>query len=472
MKKLLLLALAAVLLLPVAAKVRLPQVLGDHMVLQQNTSVKLWGWADKGRSVTVRPSWDAKTYTTRVAADGTWMVEVTTPAGGFTPYTIAISDGDPLTLHDVLVGEVWICSGQSNMEMPLAGNPGQPIDGSLSAIVRAGDYKDRIRFTTLKRQSSATPMDDASCEWFAAAPATAGRCSAAGYFFARQVSDVLGVPVGLVINSWGNSNIESWMTPAMLAKVEGADIAKVSDPELIPNRRLEMLYNGMLMPVHNYTARGFLWYQGEANLVNPQIYAPMMTEMVAAWRALWGDAQMPFYYVQIAPYRYSGNANTEAALVREAQQEALKTIPRSGMITLMDAGNEFCIHPPQKDVAGERLAVLALTDTYGMEGFPTTGPSFAGVTYADGRAVVTLDGAPKGLMPENEDLPGFEIAGADRKFYAATARIVRGKNTIELRSDAVAEPVAVRYAFANNPGRVTLSNTFGLSAAPFRTDNW
>ena len=297
-------------------------------------------------------------------------------------------------------------------------------------------------------------------------------CSAAGYFFARQLTETLHLPVGLVINSWGGSRIEAWMTEEALASVEGADIEAAKNPKLDTNSRLQCLYNIMLLPVKNYTARGFLWYQGESNLFNYQIYAPMMTAMVQLWRNVWEAPDMPFYYVQIAPYKYENSSNTGAALLREAQMEALKTIPNSGMIPTTDIGDEFCIHPSPKDVVGPRLATLALTKTYGLHKFPSTGPMMTKVEYSKNKAIVTLDNAPSGLAPGSCELEGFEIAGADKKFYPAKAKIIGRTNTVEVSSEEVAQPVAVRYAFRNYVGNITLRNTFGLSAFPFRTDTW
>ena len=217
---------------------------------------------------------------------------------------------------------------------------------------------------------------------------------------------------------------------------------------------------------------GFLWYQGESNISNYQFYAPMMTAMVQLWRNVWEAPDMPFYYVQIAPYKYENSSNTGAALLREAQMEALKTIPNSGMVPTTDIGDEFCIHPPQKDVVGLRLATLALTKTYGIRRLPSNGPTMTKVDYADKKAIVTFDNAPAGLFPTFSELEGFEIAGADKKFYPAKAKIVGRTNTVEVWSEEVAQPIAVRYAFRNYVGNITLRNTFGLSAFPFRTDTW
>ena len=375
MKKHFLLLILSLLFLPIAqGKVKLPAMMGDHMVLQQNSSVKLWGWAD-GKKVTVTTSWNNRTYQASTDKDGTWLVKVDTPEGGYTPYSITISDGTPVTLSDILIGEVWICSGQSNMEMRMMGNTAQPIDNSLETLLNAGNYRDRIRFITVPRIKDVQRRADFKKEkWKVSTPETTIDCSATAYFFAKQITETLNLPVGLVINSWGGSRIESWMTEETLSSIQGIDIETAKSSKLDVRNRLGCLYDIMLWPVKNYTARGFLWYQGESNIFNYQFYAPMMTAMVQLWRNVWEAPDMPFYYVQIAPYKYENSRNTGAALLREAQVEALKTIPNSGIVPTTDIGDEFCIHPPQKDVVGLRLATLALTKTYGLRRLPSNGP--------------------------------------------------------------------------------------------------
>lgn len=214
-------------------KVRLPVMMGDHMVLQQNSSVKLWGWAD-GKKVTVTTSWNNRTYKVTPDKDGAWLVKVDTPAGSYTPYSITISDGTRTTLSDILIGEVWICSGQSNMEMTMKGNMGQPIDHSLETLLNAGNYRDRIRFITVPRTKGVKERADfEGAKWEVSSPETTMDCSAAGYFFAKQLTETLHLPVGLVINSWGGSRIEAWMTEETLASVEGANIEAAKNPNWI-----------------------------------------------------------------------------------------------------------------------------------------------------------------------------------------------------------------------------------------------
>lgn len=295
---LLIFTLSLLFLSPTQGKIKLPAMIGNHMVLQQNSSVKLWGWAD-GKKVTVTTSWNSRSYQTSVDKDGTWLVKVDTPAGGYTPYSIIISDGAVITLSDILIGEVWICSGQSNMEMCMMGYTGQPVDNSLETLLNAGSYRDRIRFITVpKTKDTKQRADFEGKKWEVSAPETTIDCSAAAYFFARQLTETLHLPVGLVINSWSGSRIEAWMNESTLSIIKGMDMGTVKNPKQDINQRLECLYNSMLYPVKNFTARGFLWYQGESNISNYQFYAPMMTAMVQLWRNVWEAPDMPFYYVQ------------------------------------------------------------------------------------------------------------------------------------------------------------------------------
>lgn len=472
-RHLLILSLALLCFQLAQSKVKLPTMMGDHMVLQQNSTVKLWGWAE-GKKVTVTTSWNNRTYQASTDKDGAWLMKVETPAGGYTSYSITISDGTPVVLSDILIGEVWICSGQSNMEMPMKGNMSQPIDRSLETLLNAGNYRNRIRFITVPKTKETQRREDfEGKKWEVSSPETTADCSAAGYFFARQLTETLNLPVGLVINSWGGSRIEAWLDEPTLSSVEGMDLEEVKSSKMPINQRLECLYNTMLWPVVNFTARGFLWYQGESNICNYQHYAPMMATLIQRWRTLWEAPDMPFYCVQIAPYQYKKGKDTGAGQLRDAQVAALKSVPNSGIISTIDVGNKDCIHPAQKDVVGFRLATLALSETYGVgSNLVSTGPMMTKVDYSGNKATVTFNNAVTGLAPSFCNLEGFEIAGADKKFYPAKAQIVGRTCTVEVYSDQVTQPVAVRYAFHDFVEGAVLRNAFGLAAFPFRTDNW
>ena len=291
-------------LLKTEAKVTLTSIWGDNMVLQQQSEVTFSGTATLGKRVQATASWNNKKIQTKVDAKGEWKLSLQTPVAGG-PYSITFSDGEDLTLQNILIGEVWFCSGQSNMEMRMMGNTAQPIDNSLETLLNAGNYRDRIRFITVPRIKDVQRRADFKKEkWKVSTPETTIDCSATAYFFAKQITETLNLPVGLVINSWGGSRIESWMTEETLSSIQGIDIETAKSSKLDVRNRLGCLYDIMLWPVKNYTARGFLWYQGESNIFNYQFYAPMMTAMVQLWRNVWEEPDMPFYYVQIAPYKY------------------------------------------------------------------------------------------------------------------------------------------------------------------------
>lgn len=441
------------------------------MVLQQNSSVKLWGWAD-GKKVTVTTSWNNRTYQASTDKDGAWLVKVDTPKGGYTPYSITISDGTPVTLSDILIGEVWICSGQSNMYMPLRGYTGQPVEGALQTIIESTQYRDRIRMITLPKKEAATPQRTfEGARWEIPSPTTAVLMSAAAYYFAQSLTEALDVPVGIVSTSWGGSKIEAWMDPASLTAM-GYDVEKINaNPKIQQRAKCGLLYNGLIAPVAGYTARGFAWYQGEANRKESARYARLMQEMVRFWRAEWGDTKnrMPFLYVQIAPYYYNDAAATDGVQVMEAQSDAQKLIPNSAMIATTDLGEELSIHPRHKREVGQRLAAQALVMTYGVKAKCWSAVRAKEIRFEGEKAVITFENANYGMTPQHEVVPGFELAGKDGVFHPAEGRVVISKPIVEVTSREVKEPVAVRYAF-HNYTPTTLCNTYGIPVVPFRSD--
>lgn len=470
MKRIIFLLWLAAVWIPAEAKVTLPALFGDNMVLQQQCKVRIWGKSD-AREVVLRASWSDEELHAPVKA-GHWEITLPTPAASYEPQTLAVRDADSETeLRNVLVGEVWICSGQSNMYMPLRGYTGQPVAEALPTILEATEYRDRIRMITLPKRDAATPQDDFEGRWEVPSPQTAPRMSATAYFFARSLTRSLNVPVGIVSTSWGGSKIEAWMDPASLTDL-GYDTARINaDPKTDARNRCGLIYNGLIAPIARFAARGFVWYQGEANRRNPAHYARLMERLAAYWRTQWNDAQnrMPFLYVQIAPYDYKNAAGTDAALLVEAQSDALELIPNSAMVSTTDLGDERCIHPARKRPVGERLAAAALVKAYKHKLPDALAVRFAGAEFTDGKAVVRFDNARYGLTPQTETVTGFELAGTDGIFHPATGRIVTSKPMVEVTSPEVPEPTAVRYSFHNYaPGN--LSNTLGMPVIPFRTD--
>ncbi|SFH24866.1 sialate O-acetylesterase [Pedobacter insulae] len=455
-----------------SAKVKLVSIFTDHMVLQQQSNIALWGWAKSGSTVKIVTSWNKAGYTAKADKLGKWKVKVITPkAGG--PYQITFDDGELFTLKDVLIGEVWFCGGQSNMEMPMKGFKGQPILGSNEAILKSANK--HIRLYTVPRSSVTERQENSKpSEWKVAGPESVANFSATGYYFGSLLAEMLNVPIGLINDSYGGSSVEAWMSPEILTSFPEVKVPAKTDSIKSVNQTPTTLYNGMAYPVIGYGIRGAIWYQGESNYSRADRYLDLFPAMVSSWRQEWGLGEFPFYYAQIAPfvYNFGGDANDpklNSAYLRDAQRKALAKIPNSGMAVLMDIGDEKNIHPANKKDVGMRLAFLALAKTYGIKGFGAESPSYESTTFEGGNAIVKFDNAPNGLTSFGKDLSLFEIAGADRKFYPAKAAI-KG-SSITVSSIEVKEPVAVRYAFRNFVVGDLFGND-GLPVSSFRSDEW
>lgn len=458
------------------AKVTLPSVLGDGMVLQRNTRVKLWGTTDRNATVTVQTSWNGEKYRCKPHADGIWQVAVATPeAGG--PYSIRISDGDFLELKDVLVGEVWICSGQSNMEMPVAGWEHQRVEGALETISDAASTP-LLRMFTVARNNADSPQEDCSGAWKTSTPEHVAWFSAAAYHFGKTLSRYMPeVPVGLIATDWGGTPIEAWLSTRTLEAIPGINLER-SKAKRWMEVTAGQLFNGMIYPLRHYAARGFIWYQGEANLDNSDDYVALTCAMVEEWRTLWGKADMPYYLVQIAPYSYDEPDSRKLPLLIEQQYRIPSVLPFSGVAPTTDVGHRDCIHPPYKKEVGERLAYLALSRDYGVSGLPAT-PLYKSMQIEEGTVRLHFDGVAgsgncfRVFGPSERLVPGgFEIAGEDRVWHPAQARIEWGSSDIVVSSPDVPAPVAVRYAFRNWPEGANVVTDYGIPLPPFRTDNW
>ncbi|MCU7551925.1 sialate O-acetylesterase [Chitinophagaceae bacterium LB-8] len=470
---LMMLTLTCTYALSLNAQVKLPSIFTNNMVLQQQSECAFWGWSEKGKNISIQTSWNGKRYTTKADAAGKWKMLVPTPAAGG-PYNITISDGKPVTLNNVLIGEVWICSGQSNMEMPVKGFKGQPIIGSNEAILHSKNKN--IRLYTVPRSSVTERQDNCKpSEWKEAGPEAVSNFSATGYFFGRLLNEMLDVPVGLINVSYSGSFAEAWMSPDALKVYPDVKIPAKGDTIKAVSRTPTTLYNGMLYPIIGYSIKGSIWYQGESNYENPDRYEELFPKMVNEWRTLWNRGEFPFYYAQIAPYNYAQlppynmGGKYNSAYLRDAQRKAETKISNSGMAVLMDIGEEDNIHPAHKKEGGERLALLALGKTYGLKGFGYTSPSFDSTSVNGNIMNVFFQNAPNGLTSFGKKLTSFEIAGSDKVFYPAQAVLLR--NSIAVSSPNVAKPVAVRYAFKDFT-KGELFSTEGLPASSFRTDNW
>lgn len=464
------------------ARITLPQFFSDNMVLQQQTECNIWGTADKGKSVVVITSWDKKSYSVMVNDDGKFSVKVKTPkAGG--PYDITFATGTPssssavssglaygFTLHNVMVGEVWICSGQSNMEMLMKGYKAQPVEGAAEELLSCKDNELRLFYG--KRLASLEPQNDLKGSWQEANAASVREFSATAYFFGKALRKALGVPVGLICTAFGGSACEAWMAadwlkafPKVNQHVTEQDVKKLQQ------RCPTSLYNGQLKPLIGYGIRGAIWYQGEDNVPRYEYYAPLMARMVQGWREDWQQGDFPFYYCQIAPFAYDETdwALYNSAFLREQQEKVETLVPNCRMAVLMDTGIKDVIHPRKKRVAGERLAILALSNTYDVKGLPEFA-KYKEVAFQNDTAVVAFDRSKEWVYFENGSTSSnFEVAGTDRKFHPAT-KVWVSRNRVYVISDKVKKPVAVRYAFKD----WTIGDLMhdGLPVSSFRTDNW
>ena len=473
MKKLLLLVAATALAFGASAKVVLPKVLGSNMVLQQNADVNLWGKADADAKVTVKVSWDKAKIKTKADENGNWAVKVATPAGSFDKYTISISDGEEIVLENVMIGDVWITSGQSNMEMPVRGWDRQPVENAKDYILSAAKYADQIRMFTVPRARSYNE-DKEDCvggEWFCAAPKSVAEMSAVAYLFAYNLVGKVDFPIGIITSNWGGTRIESWMPMKALEDVLSKE--QIEHKHNVHSIKPTELYCAMIAPIRKYNARGFLWYQGCSNLGDIDHYDIMQARMVQQWREDWGDTEnkMPFYFTMIAPHSYGNSRAIAYPLFVECQQRALANIPNCAMAATTDTGEEVCIHPAKKNEVGERMAAFALRDLYGQGGVDVVAPTYESMRVDKNTAIVTLKNVGVGIQPGyGKWVKGFEVAGADKVFHPANAH-VSGHRELRVWSDKVQEPVAVRYAFRNYIP-CDLTNIIGIPVPPFRTDNW
>ena len=445
------------------AKVTLPSFFTDNMVIQQNSQLTLPGKAKAGKQVTVKVSWNYEKYTAKASADGHFSIEVPTPpAGG--PYQIIVSDGEKLVLNNVLSGEVWICSGQSNMEMTVRGSLNQPVLHANDILMDADN--EQIRLMRIARNAQLIPQDTCRGQWKTASSVSIRYFSLIGYLFAKTLQKQLKVPVGMIETSWGGSAIQPWMSRECL---ESMNISVPNDFRnfKVHRRAPSSLYNGMVAPIAGFGIRGFLWYQGESNVGDTDLYRRLLPEMVKDWRKSWNNDTLPFYYVQVAPYDYP---NGNGALLREAQLKAYKDIPYSGMVVITDAGIEKCIHPSNKSIVAKRLIYWAMNRTYGKRAIACDFPELDSYVVKDGKMLLQFKNAPNGLTSYNKPITLFEVAGEDRVFYPAKAVIGKEKGIV-VWNDQVKNPVAVRYGFRSWI-KGELYSTEGIPVPSFRTDNW
>ncbi|WP_221029080.1 sialate O-acetylesterase [Actomonas aquatica] len=500
--------LSAGLSAPLAAAVKLPAMFGDHMVLQREQAVPVWGWAEPGEGVTV--SFAGQRVNATAADDGTWRVELAAMAADASGQTLVVAGENRVELTGVLVGDVWLCSGQSNMYLSVS----QADDAE--AEIAAADFPE-IRLFSVDRQVAEQPQSEVTGEWSVCSPATVGRFSAVGYFFGRQIHREVGVPVGLIHSSWGGTRAEAW-TPwqDLLAHDDLRPIAERWEQEVanFPQIKAEWdrnypqvyqewkeevkaarqagrptpsrpqlrtgpgtkyaasgLYNAMIAPWVGFGLKGVIWYQGEANAGRAEQYRTLFPVMIEAWRREWGRPELPFLWVQLPNLdRQPEPSRSGWAELRESQLMTL-SLPMTGMAVTIDVGDPNDLHPTNKQAVGQRLALAAEHLVYGREAAGRLSPTPQDFAIVEGAVEVTMR-APGGLRVREgeETLRGFVVAGDDHRWVPAQAEIV-GETTVRVWSPDVVAPVAVRYAWADNPD-CNLQGAGGLPASPFRSDDW
>lgn len=464
MKKILLTLLSIIYAIHLQAKIELPAFISNGMVLQQNTVAAIWGQANPTAAVTVKTSWNGKTFNTTSNATGYWKININTPkAGG--PYQLNISDGEEqILIDDVLIGEVWIASGQSNMEMPLKGFSDQKIQGADELINNATNKL--IRLFKGSNISAGLPQKELKGTWQQASPQSVVNFSVVAYYYAYLLEKELKVPVGIIQTAWGGTMIQGWMSRESLLPFSTVKLPTEEDKTFSNKNTPVGLFNGMINPLIPYKAKGFIWYQGEHNVKESDLYAKLFPAMVKDWRNRWENENMTFLYAQIAPWDYK-SANWKAPLLREAQLNALKEIPNSGMAVLLDIGEEKNIHPAAKKSVAERLFKLAMAKAYGKK-IPFSGPVYKKMEIQTDKMKLYFDYG-EGLYLKDGLSDNFEIAGADKIFYPAKAIV--DKTSILLFSPQVQAPVAARYAYKGFV-KGNLYNKYHLPASSFRTDDW
>lgn len=476
-KNLLALALVAGWMGVAGAQVKLPAVIGDGMMLQQQSQVKLWGWCTPGGEVRVTPSWQgAETALATADAEGRWAVRMQTPVGGFDTYEICFAQGGEETrVTDVMVGEVWLASGQSNMEMPLEGFDGCCVKDGLDDAIAATDQRG-VRFFVVPRRHAYSPLYNIDAHWQDTGDfSQVMKWSAVAYHFASNLSRALRMPVGIVECAYGGTRVESWLPREILDGYEDIETDTLKVAQQLPDYERQMaVYYGMFCAIKGYTVKGMIWYQGCSNVQSYQTYADRLTTMVGLWREEMESGEIPFYFVEIAPFQYGTGDEARSARLREAQHRTLETISNSGMVStndLVEPYELYNIHPRDKKTVGHRLSWLALHKTYGHTEVCCEGPQYKSWTAKGNEAWVAFDHLQKGIC-RNTALEGFEVAGEDHVFYPVdNAWLHWQTNEVVVSSEKVSAPVAVRYGFRDFlPG--TLKGGNELPAVPFRTDDW
>ncbi len=440
------------------ANITLPNIFGDNMVLQRNSEVKIWGWANPKEEIKLTSGWNNHEYKTVANNQAKWELTIKTPeAGG--PFTISIKGYNEVVLKNILIGEVWLCSGQSNMEMSASWG----IDNGDEEVKNAKDFN--IRFFTVSKSTATTPQNNVLGNWVESTPETMRYFSAVGYFFAKRLrEDLKNVPIGLISSNWGGTPAEIWMPEEVVNNdsVLLENAKKLDEQEYGPHQP-GRAYNAMISPITGFKIAGTLWYQGESN-VGSLVYDKTLSALITSWRKAWNE-EFPFYFVQIAPYK-TGTNNFSNVTVRNSQRKILKEVSKTGMVLTSDISDTIDIHPKNKKSVGIRLANLALANVYKTNSNLVNGPLFKDIKIEKNKAVVSFDYA-EGLYFKDKKSNQFEVADKDGIFYPAEASIKN--NQVILTSNKVVNPAKVRFAWGNTI-QSDLFNKANLPASCFTSD--
>jgi len=449
-----------ILAVPSFGQIKLPAVMGDNMVLQQNSEVAIWGWGDPGSMIKVTGSWNKDTVRSLVSNQAEWFLKLRTPSAGG-PFTVSIKGSDEIVLKNVMIGEVWICSGQSNMEW----SADSKINNGDEEVKNANHPN--IRFFHVRKLGSEYPQKNCFAKWEACTPETMHSFSSVGYFFGRSIQENLNVPIGIIEVAWGGTPAEVWVRADLVASdpLLSSCAEKLKKYDWWPAKP-GVVYNGMISPILPYRIAGAIWYQGEGNAESPESYHKLMKTLIENWRHDFAN-DFPFYYVQIAPFTYGADA--KAPLIREMQMQTMD-VPKTGMVVVSDLVDDVKnIHPRNKQDVGKRLAGWALAENYNVKGLVYRHPLYKSMNIEKSKVRIAFDNIITGLKATGDEITCFEIAGPDKVFRPAKAKIEG--NTVLVSSKEVKTPVAVRFSFSND-GIGNLFSKEGLHVAPFRTDDW
>jgi sialate O-acetylesterase len=441
-----------------SADVKLPAIFSDGAVLQRGAPIPVWGWASPGETVTARLA--GQTRVALTTPDGRWRVTFAALKATPDPVTMSVSGTNRIEIRNVRVGEVWVCSGQSNMQWTV-----RQSEDAVRFIRDAIDAD--VRMFTVERRAADSPQADCIGKWEEATPATVPNFSAVGYHFALNLRKALGVPIGMINTSFGGTPAEAWTPESALSSSPTLSslLANRSDPRVAAQNRSCGLWNAMVFPIVPYRIRGAVWYQGESNVGRAEQYRALFPAMIGAWRKAWAQGDFPFYFVQIAPFRYGNAEARSAAALREAQRLTMGSCRNTGMAVVSDIATVRDIHPPNKHEVGRRLALWALAHDYGSKGLPFSGPLPLKATREGPRVRLTFEHADLGLATRDGKPPShFEIAGPDGKFLAAEARI-EGRSVI-VWAGGIDAPAQVRFGYWDD-AEPNLANGAGLPASPF-----